>query len=397
MRTHPRLSAPAIPALRFPRQTLQLRLALLYGAVVFASGVVLLSIPNGFVLHGSASAAAPNQTLGPTLSNSQQGGASVHQLVVGSAVALVLLVPLSFLLGWFIAGRFLRPLRTITAAARDISASNLHRRLALGGPNDELTELGQTLDDLFGRLEAAFDSQRRFVANAAHELRTPLTAERTLLQVALADPTASAATLRTTCEEVLILGEQQARLIEALLTLASSERGIERWETLDLAAIAQEVALLRRQEAARRGIRFDVTFGTATTIGDPQLVESLVANLVDNALRYNVDSGWIELVTTAREGRATFQVRNTGPVVPEGEIERLLQPFQRLGNARVRHGDGLGLGLAIVQAIAKAHGAALSVLARPEGGLDITVAFSAPHGQLSEPGCANDRPSVART
>ena len=140
--------------------------------------------------------------------------------------------------GWLIAGRLLRPLRTITATARDISASNLNRRLSLDGRDDEFAELGETLDDLFGRLEASFESQRHFVANASHELRTPLTAERTLLQVALADPDATAPTLRAACEQVLALGDQQERLIEALLTLATSEGGIEQWEPFDLAAVA---------------------------------------------------------------------------------------------------------------------------------------------------------------
>jgi signal transduction histidine kinase len=285
------------------------------------------------------------------------------------------MVVISFVLGWLIAGRFLRPLRTITATARDISASNLNRRLSLNGRTDEFKDLAETLDDLFERLESSFESQRRFVANASHELRTPLTAERTLLQVALADPDATAETLRSICHDVLALGEQQERLIEALLTLASSERGIEQREPFDLAEIARQVLLSRHQEAQRLGIQVYTTLATAQATGDPSLVESLVANLVDNALRHNVAGGRIAIATTTTAGHASITVRNTGTVIPPTEVERLFQPFQQLGGERIRHTGGLGLGLAIVRAIASAHGATLIPHAHPEGGLDIEVTF----------------------
>jgi signal transduction histidine kinase len=277
-------------------------------------------------------------------------------------------------LGWWVAGRALRPLRTITATARQISATNLHERLSLQGPDDEVKELGETLDELFGRLEASFESQRHFVANASHELRTPLTAERALLQVALADPDASAESLRVTCEELLTLGSQQEQLIESLLTLATGERGVEQWDPVDLDLVAQRVVEGRRQELERRRIRVDATFNAAPAAGDVSLVESLVANLVDNAIRHNVDDGRIEISTVTVSGRATIAVRNTGPVIAADDVDRLFQPFQRLGTERV-HADGHGLGLAIVRAIVDAHGATLTARARPEGGLDIEVAF----------------------
>jgi len=213
------------------------------------------------------------------------------------------------------------------------------------------------------------------VANASHELRTPLSAERTLLQVALADPDATAETLRSTCQEVLVLGDQQERLIEALLTLASSERGVEQWEPFDLAAIAGKVIDDRRHEAERRGIRLDAALTAAPAAGDPSLAEILVANLVDNAIRHNVPGGRVGISVTMTAGRASVRVGNTGPVIPPGELERLFQPFQRLGHERIRHGDGHGLGLAIVHAIATAHGAAVTATARPDGGLDIEVSF----------------------
>jgi signal transduction histidine kinase len=214
------------------------------------------------------------------------------------------------------------------------------------------------------------------VANASHELRTPLTAERTLIQVALADPDADAATLRSTCEQLLVLGEQQERLIEALLTLACSERGVERWDRFDLAEVAGKVIAGRQGGAERRGVRIDATLGAAPATGDPSLAESLVANLVDNALRHNVADGRVEVVTRADGGRAVISVGNTGPRVSADEVDRLFQPFQRLGSERVGHDGGHGLGLAIVRAIAGAHGAALTASARAEGGLDVEVSFA---------------------
>ncbi len=175
----------------------------------------------------------------------------------GAAVVIVLAVLVGLWFAWQLAGLYLRPLRTLNATARDISATNLHRRLGLQGPDDELTQLGSTLDDLFGRLESSFEAQRRFVANASHELRTPLAGQRTLLQVALADPDATAESLRAACEEALALGERQERLIDGLLTLASSERGIERREPLDLAEIAERVLVSRQRRQRGAASRYE--------------------------------------------------------------------------------------------------------------------------------------------
>jgi signal transduction histidine kinase len=362
--------------LHLRRPTVRIQLALLYAGLFFASGVVLLILANVLVVRGTSATPAPS---GSAFARAQQG-TDIHQVAIDSAIALSVTVVLSLELGWLIAGRFLRPLRTITTTARAISASNLQQRLALGGPDDEFKALGNTLDDLFGRLEASFASQRHFVANASHELRTPLTAERTLLQVALADPEATAATLRSTCEEVLQLGSQQARLIEALLTLASTEGGVEEWQPFDLAKVAETVVLARRDEGERRGLHVAVTLSEAPAVGDPSLVESLVANLVDNALRQNVADGWVAISTTATAGWATISVRNTGSVIPPDQLDRLFQPFQQLGHERIRHTGGHGLGLAIVQAIAGAHGATLAAHPRPEGGLEIEVSFSRRRG-----------------
>ena len=341
--------------------SLRTRLALLYAGVFLALAVVVLAIPYLSVsetVHVGSS--APPVVRHP--------GRYLYPQVSILLISLAIVAALSLGLGWLLAGRLLRPLRVIVATARDISATNLSRRLRTGRRDDEFSRLGQTLNDLFARLEASFESQRHFVANAAHELRTPLTAERTVLQVALGDPEASVATLRAACDEVLRLGEQQEKLIDALLTLASSERGISRAEPFDLEDVAAAVI---------GDIEIGARLGPAPTQGDPRLAESLVANLVGNAIRHNVPGGWVEIETGTSDGRAVVGVRNTGPVIPPAEVDRLFQPFQRLGNDRVQRGfgGGHGLGLAIVRAIAAAHGAELSASPRPEGGLDITVGF----------------------
>jgi signal transduction histidine kinase len=362
------------------RRTVRARLTLLYAAVFFASGLVLLAIPAGFV-HGRSSvtvvAPGPNGSPSPVdIVARSQHTTDVHNLIVGSFFALVLLVFVSGGLGWVVAGRLLRPLRTITDAAREISASNLHRRLDLAGPDDEFRQLGLTLDDLFGRLEASFEAQRRFVANASHELRTPLTAERTVLQVALADPHADTESLRAACEQVLTLGERQARLIDALLTLANTDRGLEHRERCDLTAIAAAAVQSRGTELERRHLHAVTAYGLAVVDGDPRLLDSLVANLVDNAIRHNVDGGHVEVKTgTTATGQARLSVSNLGPIISPDQVDRLFQPFQRLGADRVGGDDGHGIGLAVVQAIATAHGAAITAVARAGGGLDIELDF----------------------
>jgi signal transduction histidine kinase len=356
----------ASAAIRLHWRTLRLQLALLYAGAFVALGAALLAVSGLLVRSGSVSVSG---------SSSSQNAFIGRHFDVGPALVFAGTVLVALALGWLIAGRFLRPLRTITATARDISASNLSRRLSLAGRDDEFTALGETLDDLFARLEASFQAQRHFVANASHELRTPLTAERTLLQVALADPDATVETLRSTCQQLLALGDQQERLIEALLALASSERGIDQWQPVDLAEIARKAIMGRSQEADRRGIRIDAALNPAPTTGDLSLADSLVANLVDNAIRHNLDGGRVEISTAVAGDKAILSVSNTGAVIPPGEVDRLFQPFQRLSTERVGHASGNGLGLAIVRAIAGGHGATLTANARPEGGLDIQASF----------------------
>jgi signal transduction histidine kinase len=307
-----------------------------------------------------------------------QRAADSHQLLVNSGIALAIVAVLAVLAGWLIAGRMLRPIRTITRTARRISSTSLHERLALDGPEDELKELGDTLDELFGRLDAAFEAQRHFVANASHELRTPLTVERTLLQVALDDPDTTIAGWRSTAREVLASTDEQACLIEALLTLASSESGLSGHEPVDLATTVAAALVHLQPEVDQLGIHVDEATRPAPLEGDPLLVERLVANLLSNAVRHNVVDGRVEVRTGVMEGRAVLSVTNTGPLIPAAEVDRLFQPFQRLDPRRAHYSDGHGLGLSIVRAIAAAHDAGISAHPMPDGGLSVSVIFPPP-------------------
>jgi signal transduction histidine kinase len=295
---------------------------------------------------------------------------TLDQLLIESGIALGIMAVASVGLGWLMAGRVLSPLRTITAAARRISARSLHQRIAMSGPDDELKELGDTFDQLLGRLDASFRAQRQFVANASHELRTPLARQRTLLEVALRDKQATNASLRTACERALAAGEQQERLIAALLTLARGERGLDAFEPFDLGAVATSALAAVRDEAEARAVTVTADLGAAPALGDPRLAEQLAANLADNAIRYNMAGGQVEIGTGDRDGRAFLTVSNTGPVIPPDQLGRLFQPFQRLDPGRSGSGPergGLGLGLAIVSAIAAAHGAELRAVTSGPG------------------------------
>jgi signal transduction histidine kinase len=282
---------------------------------------------------------------------------------------------ISFGLGWYVAGRVLRPVRTIARTARTISARNLNERLALDGPDDEFKELGDTLDQLLARLQAAFDSQRHFVANASHELRTPLTVERSLLQIALSDPNPTIESLLTTCQNALDNSEQQQHLIDGLLTLARSEGGLDNREPCDLAQLTEQVLLAPRSDIDRLGLTITTTLHPAPIHGNPRLLERLIANLVENAIHHNTHGGHVEITTGIRDQRALLTVTNSGPVIPADEIQRLFQPFQRLNGTRTQHTNGHGLGLSIVQAIATAHNATITAQAQQDGGLAIEVGF----------------------
>jgi signal transduction histidine kinase len=362
------------------RPTLRARMALLYAALICTSGITLLGVTYllapGLLIH-RAWAPAPHQPGARSAGHTSGIFSSFigSEAFRASVAVMVIMAVFSLALGWLIAGRFVRPLRSIITTARDISASNLNRRLGLRGRGDEFTELGETLDDLFARLEASFDSQRHFIANASHELRTPLSAGRALLQVAIADPEPTVETLRATCQELVELGDQQERLIAALLTLANSQRGLAHTESLDLADITRTVILGRQDEIECHGIRLSTALAPAPATGDPSLAESLIVNLIDNAIRHNLPGGQAEITTTLTGQGAVITVGNTGALIPPDAVDYLFQPFRQLGTQRIRHGDGHGLGLAIVRAIANAHHATIAASPRPQGGLDIEVTF----------------------
>jgi signal transduction histidine kinase len=372
-----------------PRRTVHLRLSLLYGSLFLVSGAALLAITYALVNNALS---GPRTTAGSPPLNASGGivhspahrgvdaqqAADLHQLLVQSAVALAIMAVVSIALGWLVAGRVLRPIRTMTATTRRISERSLHERLALEGPGDELKDLGDTIDGLLGRLEAAFDSQRRFVANASHELRTPVMFSQTLLQVALADPALTLDSLKAACQDVIDTGKEQAQLIDALLTLARSQRGLDHREPFDLAAVGRVALDSTSAAAAARKLTVEPTLDPAPVAGDARLARTLITNLVDNAMRYNHPGGRVEVVTTTRAGRALLRVTNTGPAIPDDEIDRLLQPFQRLEDRRNNNSDGVGLGLSIVSAIAAAHAASLSLNPQPRGGLAVEVAFPSP-------------------
>jgi signal transduction histidine kinase len=385
-----------VPAawLRLPRRTARLRLTLLYGGLTMPLGTLLLaliflfgrqtatvaiSVPRHLPAAGPGSLQQIIRTLtGPNVGAAQQHSADLGQLVASLWLALAVMTLGSALIGWFAAGRVLRPVRAMTSTAQTISAGNLHQRLALSRPDDEFRQLGETLNDLLARLQASFEAQRRFVANASHELRTPLTVERAMLQVALADPDATVETLRAVCRELLAVGAEEERLLEGLLTLASSERGLEQRAPLDLSALVRPALDSHAADIKRLGLRLSTALEPAPAIGDSVLLGRLTANLVDNAVDHNVAGGELEIRTGVDGGGAVLTVVNSGAVIPAAEVGRLLEPFQRLEGGRDADPHGHhGLGLSIVRAIAEAHGAVLTVSARPAGGLLVTVRFAA--------------------
>jgi signal transduction histidine kinase len=398
-----------------PRRTARLRLTVLYGGAVFlACGATVVAFT--YLLYSLLNAPASLQAVVRRDLSARRGKGSLaaiqeaaaaprtatirvaglgqlsldkQQVLVVAAIALALIAVAAAAIGWLIAGRVLRPLRSITAAARRISASSLHERLALHGPDDELKELADTLDSLFARLEASFDAQRRFAANASHELRTPLTRERTLLQVTLADPAATTATWQAVSQDLLASNADQERLIEALLTLASSEAGPAEGEPVDLAAITSEALAAVQPAISSLGLHVHAALMPAALDGDPLLVQQLAANLIDNAVRHNIPGGDVQIATKTSHAGAVLSVTNSGQVIPPAEVDRLFQPFQRFGLRPARRDGGHGLGLSIVRAIAAAHTATVTARPQPAGGLAIDVTF--PRHPVPAPPVPSDR------
>jgi signal transduction histidine kinase len=375
--------------------TVRARLTLLYTLLFAVCGAIVVAVSYGLVARVRTNTidSAPrnvqkvceaakqtgNAALGTKcnaalqrLGAQQQHDLTLHHLLGYSLITLAIVVALSAILGWFVAGRALKPVHRITAAARAASEDNLSARVGLRGPRDELQELAETFDEMLDRLESAFESQRRFIANASHELRTPLTVMRATVDVVLDDPHSTPADYRVMATDIRAAVDDAEHLIGALLILARNERGLARREQVDLATVAEDV--LDATDLGDRQLHAELE--PAVMSGDPVLTEHLISNLIDNAIRYNDAAGEIWVSTRTVNGSSELTVANTGPVVSAADAERLFQPFQRL-NDRTGH-DGFGLGLAIVASIATVHGGAATADPRSDGGL--TVRFTVPRG-----------------
>jgi two-component system, OmpR family, sensor histidine kinase VanS len=340
--------------------SIRLRLTLIYAGLLVGCTTLLLGM-SWWVLGRHLERTLPDVYADDVL----------RRLLGQYAIAVAGAALLAFGLGWAAAGRALAPVRRIASAARRVSQERPDERIALGGPDDELRELSDTLDDMLDRLQGAYDAQRRFVANASHELRSPLTVIRTETEVTLADPASSERELREMGRVVLEATDRTEALLDGLLTLALGQQGPRRQNLVDLAEVCARVVASVRPEAAERGVRVSVDAARAVVGGDEQLLERLVANLVENAVRHNERGGVACLEVEARDGLAVLRTVNGGPRIPPDVIERLVEPFQRLDRSAGHRGSGLGL--SIVRTVAEAHGGELRLAARPGGGLEAVV------------------------
>lgn len=309
---------------------------------------------------------------------------TLHQLWTWSLIALAIMAVVTFGGAWLLAGRMLRPLNTITGTAKRLSGSTLHERINLRGPRDELQDLADTFDDMLGRLDAAFTAQKEFVANASHELRTPLTIIRTEIDVALSDPDPSPAELAEMGEAVADAVDRSEKLIDGLLLLASAESAPAQAD-LDLAELAENEVDLSSAEADSLGLRLELDLQRAPVKGERALLERLVGNLVENAIRHNQPEGWFSVKTRLSRDQAILEVANSGAVVPSEEVDRLFERFYRPDRSRSRKTGGFGLGLSIVKSVAGAHGGTVTLEALREGGLRVTVALPAAPQQPPAP------------
>jgi signal transduction histidine kinase len=409
-----------------PRPTIRARLTLLYTGLFAVCGAIVVVISYAQVArlpaqgqvqgnggrHPSAADLAwfaaqcqsqeqsvhPNpQILAKCASYYQQQGAqgqrdlTLSHLLQYSLITLAVVIALAAILGWIFSGRALRPVHLITTAARAASEHNLSERVASTGPRDELRELAETFDEMLGRLQAAFESQQRFIANASHELRTPLAVMGATVDVVLDNPDATPGDLRGMAADIRAAVDHAEHLIGALLILARNERGLTVREEVDLATTAEDVL----DTAGPGDRRVHPTLEPAVISGDPVLAERLIANLVDNAVRYNIAAGDIWISTRTMAGSSQLTVANTGPVISPADAGRIFEPFQRLSD-RTSH-DGFGLGLAIVASIAAIHGGTVTARPRADGGLSVTVTIPSAGAPARGTGIqATERPGVPR-
>jgi signal transduction histidine kinase len=367
------------------RLTVRTRLTALYGLLVFVAGVVLMvvvyllvgnnlvdqlatAVSGKAVIFGDPIEAVPARTVpyDVTVTPGQIAEVSsqtvLGKLLVVSAVSLPVLAVLAVAVGWWVSGRVLMPLHQISATARRLCSDNLHERIALAGPPDELTELAGTFDDMLARLEAAFESQRRFIANASHELRTPLAIQRAAVQIGLADADPDVVA------KLLAATRRSERLIDGLLLLARSDRGLEHREPVALHTVVAEQLAEQADAVEARRLTVTEQLTPCEVLGDPMLLRQLVGNLVGNAVRHNVDGGELRVRTDPARG---LVVSNSGPPVAPDQVAELFEPFRR-GGGRTAD-EGAGLGLSIVRSIVQAHGGAVHAKARRDGGLTVRV------------------------
>jgi len=379
------------------------RLAVMYSVLFLLAGIALLGLTYALVVkvllpvptfHGKpippalAPLCKPPPTSASLLAACKQAIAAsgagafdqrestLHALQGASVIALGVTAIAAVGLGWLASGRALRPVRSITEAAQRASELSLGQRLALTGPDDELKQLADTFDVMLERLDAAFTSQKRFVANAAHELRTPLTAMRTAIEVTLSKPTRTPEQLEAMATRVKQSVERAEATVEALLTLASSEVGPMAQEALDLATAAEDALDFARAAIDERDITVDAELAPAPVSGDRLLLERMVSNLVENAVRHNETGGSIAIRTARQDDTGLLEIANTGPVLTAEQIPMLFEPFSR-AQQRLHSSDGVGLGLSIASAIARAHNATITARPRPGGGLEMTIAIPA--------------------
>jgi signal transduction histidine kinase len=355
-----------------PRLTVRARLTALYALLVGASTGVLLLV-SLWLLGRNFDRTLPDGLAGEAL-----GDVALQYALAFAGVLL-----LAAVIGWAVAGRMLAPLKRITGTARRVSDESLAERIPVGGADDELRELGQTLNSMLDRLEASFESQQRFVANASHELRSPLTVIRTEAEVALANPDPDLAELRGMAEAVIEASRRTEALLAGLLILARSQPDRLRSRPVELADTVGSALDDAAQDAAREGVRLGAALGPAQVEGDPALLERVAANLIENGVRYNRPGGFVEVRTCQEVAWAELRVENSGPPVDGQAAARLTEPFERLG--READGRGAGLGLSIVSAVSRAHGGSMSIEPRPGGGLIVSVRLPRERADHEEP------------
>jgi signal transduction histidine kinase len=346
---------------RLPRPTVRVRLTALYAVLFGASAALLLGL-SWWLVGRQLRRTLPDGLAGDALSD--------LGLQYGLALAGTLLVAVA--LGWLVAGRVLSPISRITRAARRVSEEHLDERIALEGARDELGELAATLDAMLDRLSESFEAQRRFAANVSHELRSPLTVIRTEAEVALANPEPDTEELLAMAEAVVEATGRTEALLDGLLVLARSERGLLHRESLELAEVARDAIRGVEEEAVPAGVRLELRPDRARTRGDRRLIERLIANLVENGVRHNHPGGWTRVEVWAADATARVRVENSGPHLDRSAASQLAEPFERLDR---RDGRGAGLGLSIVRSVSEAHGGELSIAPRPGGGLTVEVAL----------------------